>query len=234
MYNLKTKEIVGKKIIILGEVHGVRENIEIIKTFIIALEEENISVTLALEWPSEINSDISVFLNNAETTPPWRGWDFVQDKDGRISKEHIALLQWLKVRNNALSVNKKHSVFGFSENHKSWNERDLKMAKNISLLSTNDKKKVVLAVMGNLHAQRQELTFDGESHAPLATHLPPNDTVIFKCDYRCGAYFNYTVQIFNGCKDCINENIFIKPSTTKEVDYCVIVPCAHVVSLLDS
>lgn len=137
MYNFDLKKIKQKKIIFLGKMHGVMENVEIIKTFVTSLEVEGISVVIALEWPKEINSDVQAFLNNTETMLPWQGWDFVQDKDGRISKEHIDFLQWLKTRNKALLSDKKHNVFCFSEEHKSWNVRDLKMAQNINSILNN-------------------------------------------------------------------------------------------------
>ena len=234
MYNFDLKKIKQKKIILLGEMHGVMENVEIIKTFVTSLEAEGVSIVIALEWPTKINSDIQVFLNNTETMLPWQNWDFVQDKDGRISKEHIVFLQWLKVRNKALLSDKKHNVFCFSEEHKSWNVRDLKMAQNINSILNNHSQKIVLAVMGNLHAQKKEFMLDGETYMPLATHLSKKDIISFKCDYRCGSFFNHTLQFFKSCKECDNENIFIKLSPIEEFDYYIIVPCAHAVTLLDS
>jgi len=234
MYNFDLKKIKQKKIILLGETHGVIENVEIIKTFVTSLEAKGISVTIALEWPTEINSDVQLFLNNTEIMLPWQSWDFVQDKDGRISKEHIAFLQWLKIRNNILLPDKKHNVFCFSEKHKSWNTRDFKMAQNIKSILNNHSQKVILAVMGNLHAQKKELIFDGEVHIPLATHLPRKDIIAFKCDYRCGSFFNHTLQFFKSCEKCDNESIFIESIPTDEFDYYIVVPCAHAVTLLDN
>ena len=234
MYNFDLNKIKEKKIILLGEMHGVIENVEIIKTLVTSLEAEGISIVIALEWPTKINSDIQAFLNNTKTTLPWQNWDFVQDKDGRISKEHVAFLEWLKKRNKALLSDKKHDIFCFSEEHKSWNTRDLKMAQNINSILNNHSQKIVLAVMGNLHAQKKELIFDGEVHIPLATHLPRKDIIAFKCDYRCGSFFNHTLKFFKSCKECDNESIFIKPAPTEEFDYYIVVPCAHAVTLLDS
>ncbi|MBU4351422.1 hypothetical protein KKF47_03590 [Patescibacteria group bacterium] len=234
LYNFDLKKIKQKKIIILGETHGVAENVEIIKTFVDSLEAEGISVTIALEWPTEINSDIQAFLNNQEIAPSWQRWNFVQDKDGRVSKEHIAFLQWLKARNKILLPDKKHNIFCFSEEQESWNTRDLKMAQNIKSILNNHNQKVILAVMGNLHARKKEIEIDGKVCAPLATHLPKKDIVAFKCDYLCGSFFNHTLKSFKSCKECDNKSIFIKPALTKEFDYHIITPRAHAVTLLGS
>jgi len=233
MYNFDLKKIKEKKIILLGEMHGVAENVEIIKTFITSLEAEDMSVLIALEWPKEINSDIHAFLNNTEAILPWQHWSFVQDKDGRISKEHVAFLQWLKTRNDILLPEKRHDVFCFSEKDKSWNTRDFKMAKNINSILNTHSQKVLLAVMGNLHAQKKKLTLNGKIYAPLATHLPKEDIVIFKCNYHCGSFFNHTLQFFKSCEKCDNKSIFIKPDTTEKFDYYIIVPCAHAITLLN-
>ncbi|MFH1551450.1 MAG: hypothetical protein ABIC36_01050 [bacterium] len=233
MYNFNLKKIKQKKIILLGETHGVMENVEIIKTFVTSLEASGISVVIALEWPIEINSDIQAFLNNTEIILPWQNWNFAQDKDGRISKEHIAFLQWFKIRNSILLPDKKHNVFCFSEEHKSWNTRDFKMAQNINSILNNHSQKVVLAVMGNFHAQKKEFVFNGEVYIPLATHLSRGDIVVFKCDYRCGSFFNHTLQFFKSCKGCDNGSIFVKSASTEAFDYYVVVPCAHAVTLLN-
>lgn len=234
MYNFDLKKIKGKKIILLGEMHGVAENVEIVKTFIASLEAKNISVLIALEWPTKINSDVQSFLNNMKTVLPWQNWDFAQDKDGRISKEHVAFLRWLKKRNKFLSPDKRHDIFCFSEECKSWNTRDFKMAQNINYILNNRSQKIILAIMGNLHAQKKKFILDGKVHLPLAAHLSKKDIIAFKCDYRCGSFFNHTLQFFKSCKKCANKNIFIKPVPIEEFDFYIVVPCAHAVTLLDS
>lgn len=88
--------------------------------------------------------------------------------------------------------------------------------------------------MGNLHAQKKEFVSGGEVYVPLVTHLLKKDIISFKCDYRCGSFFNHTLQFFKSCKECDDESIFIKPAPIEEFDYYIEVSCAHAVTLLDS
>jgi hypothetical protein len=233
MYGFNFKNIENKKIILLGEVHGVRENVKIIKKFIDSIEKKGLSITVAFEWPSKINHDIQKFLNNEDVLLNWKNWEFVHYKDGRISKEHILFLDWIKNKNKILPPERKHDIFCFSEDDKSWDGRDLKMAENIkSLLMSKDNKRIVLAIMGNLHAQKEKVKFDKKYHTPLALNLPLEDLITFKIDYICGTFFNHLLQNFDEKNKCEEKSIYIEPSKTKNFDYRIIVPHAHSITLL--
>lgn len=223
----------GIKVILLGEVHGVKENVEIVKTFIKALEETGKSVILALEWPSNLNEDIKKFFAGSLDELPWREWDFVRDKDGRISKEHVELLGWLKDRNQKISPEKSHDVVCFSEMHTDWNMRDRKMAQNIISIQEGSRKgKIILAVMGNLHADRKPNKMPGEKYISLASHLEGGSFLNYKIFYCAGTFLNYRKKRF-ASRSCPSDRIVIQLSEEQGFDYDIFVPCAHPIALLE-
>lgn len=231
MYNLNIDGVKNKKLILLGETHGVKENIEVIKEFVYFLEKKGVPVTVALEWPLDINSEIQSFFNN-DVELKWQNWNFVKDKDGRISKEHIEFLQWLKKRNNKLLPDKRHGVYCFSVIDKSWNNRDLRMAKNIQSISKAGVKVAILAVMGSLHASKEKMLIEGEVHDPLASHLPKESFISFRFIYKSGTFFNHELQTFKNSAGSEGNDISIEPSTTKGYDYNIVIPHAHAITLL--
>ncbi len=195
MYDFDLQKLGGKDIVLLGETHGVKENLEVIKEFIVSFEKWGFAVNVGLEWPVGYTADIDKFLHTTQSAPPWNRWtSLIENEDGRISKEHIDFLQWLKQRNLTLSQEKKHDLFCFSEYHQDWNVRELAMAHNIIASHQGKYQDVTLAIMGSLHACKVEIVFDGDIHKPLATNLPGDDTVAFKCIYQGGTFFNHSLR----------------------------------------
>jgi hypothetical protein len=97
---------------------------------------------------------------------------------------------------------------------------------------SKDNKRIILAIMGNLHAQKEKVKFDKKYHTPLALNLPLEDLINFKIDYICGKFFNHLLQTFEEKNKCEEKGIYIEPSKTKNFDYRIIVPHAHSITLL--
>jgi hypothetical protein len=114
------KKLLNKRFILIGEVHGAKENLIIIKSFLSFFIKQKISVILALEWPNNLNSEINKYLTKNKKLR-WQVWQFSKTPDGRISKEHLVLLKWLR--------NKKLRVVCIDEGGLNWNDRDNTMAK---------------------------------------------------------------------------------------------------------
>ena len=130
--------------LLLGEVHGVREN-----PLIIAALLRSLGLTsLALEWPAELAPVISAFLAGealADDPQLWSG-------DGRITAGHLAALRGLAAAgpleltllDGALPVER-----GMAD--ASWSDRDAAMARR--LLAGTGAGPGTLVVAGNAHTR---------------------------------------------------------------------------------
>jgi hypothetical protein len=71
-------------LLLLGEIHGVRENPLLIRALMQAFE----LTSLALEWPEDLAPGIRAFLTGETLTDDWFMWG----GDGRITAGHLAVL----------------------------------------------------------------------------------------------------------------------------------------------
>ena len=71
-------------LLLLGEVHGVREDPLLIRALMQALE----LASVALEWPGDFTSVIGAFLAGGTLDDHWLLWG----GDGRITAGHLAVL----------------------------------------------------------------------------------------------------------------------------------------------
>lgn len=192
------KDIRNNDFIVIGETHGIKENLDIIKYFINFLTDQRIPIILGIEWPSDLNMEINDYIKKNKSDLNWKRWAFASSPDGRISKEHLKFLGWLK--------KKQISIKCFDSNGKSWNDRDKKMAKNITDVFNKNKDHKIIALMGNLHAKKHSFILNGKVCRPLVSYLPKNKTVSFKINYLSGQYFNMFVKKIEPSKEIKTEN----------------------------
>lgn len=175
----------SNKVFILGEMHGVKENADVIYTLFKKFGFRQ----LALEWKPELEQVVEKFLESGELD-----FDAIKDSpDGRITAGHFALLKRLKFEGMLAGL-----VFfdGGSGGH-GWNARDAAMAKNI-LDSLSDVPTLVVA--GNLHAKTEPITFDDEPNEqhPMGENVKkeiPN-VASGRIEYLRGQYHNYGTKKF--------------------------------------
>ena len=179
------KEILSKDFIILGETHGIKENLDITKFFLKFFIDQNISIFFAIEWPINLEIEINDYLLK-KSSLNWKRWVFSRSPDGRISKEHLKFLGWLKKKQIPIKC--------FDDNGKNWNDRDKKMAKNITDIHTKNKKSKIIILLGNLHAKKHFFDLNGKIFRPTASYLPKNKTISFKINYLSGQYFNMFIK----------------------------------------
>lgn len=172
------------KLLILGEMHGVKENVDVIYTL---FKKFGFS-QLALEWEAGLKVVADKYLESGEID-----FDAIQDSpDGRITAGHFALLK--KLKDEGL-LEKLICFDGSGE--ADWNARDENMAKNI-LDNLSDS--LTLVVAGNLHAKVEPITFSdepGERHpmGSLVKAKIPN-VPSGNIEYLTGQYHNYGTQDF--------------------------------------
>ena len=184
-----TKSLEDTKLLILGEMHGVKENVDIIYTLFKKFNFRQ----LALEWDTNLKGVAERFVESGDLD-----FDAIKDSpDGRITAGHFALIKRLKEE----GMLEKLVCFDGS-GPTSWDERDANMAKNI-LSSLSEV--LTLALAGNLHAKKEPITFDDESgeHHPMGERVEgklPN-VPFGEIKYLGGQFYNCGIRDFGGEKE---------------------------------
>ncbi len=173
--------------LLLGEVHGVREN-----PLIIAALLRSFGLTsLALEWPAELAPVISAFLAGealADDLQLWSG-------DGRITAGHLAVLRdlaaagplELTLLDGALPVER-----GMAD--ASWSDRDAAMASKPPAGRSAGAGPGTLVVAGNAHTPVRPTPLGTPLGAVLAARRPGVREI--RIDYRGGYYYNLAPRRF--------------------------------------
>jgi hypothetical protein len=166
--------------LLLGEVHGVREN-----PLIIAALLRSFGLTgLALEWPAELARVISAFLAGealADDPQLWSG-------DGRITAGHLAVLR----ERAAAGPLELTLLDGVISSGASWSDRDAAMAGR--LLAGAGTGPGTLVVAGNAHTPVRPTPLGVPLGAVLAALRPGVREI--RIDYRGGRYYNLAPRRF--------------------------------------
>lgn len=186
--------------IIIGELHGVQENViflkEILNEYVLNTKEH---VTFAFEWPltKEENKVLSSFVSG-ETDGASDQFKSIMIKlysqqSGVFSDQHLSFVK--EVRDINLKRSKNFiDIIAFDPDISDWNERDKQMANNIK--EASKKAVTVFIVAGDLHARKYSFCLkSGEDYLfPLASHFPSEETFSVKLKYEKGKFFNFGVQ----------------------------------------
>lgn len=192
------------KLFLLGEMHGVAENPNIIYTLFKKFGFKR----LALEWDGqELQDLVDKFLATGHLDP-----EAIKDKDsgdGRITAGHFALLRRLKEEGLL------EDIILFDANKEAWNHgddyRDQVMADNV-LADGVDENTLVIA--GNLHSKVDPINSTGEEelHHPMGEHIKGKFPKLSSgaIDYRSGKFYNHGIRYFweNPDKDTIERPKF--------------------------
>ena len=178
-------ELDKAKLLLLGETHGVKENVDIIYTLFKKFGFKK----LALEWDEKLREQADKFLQSGELD-----FEAIKDSpDGRITAGHFALLKKLKDEGLLETL----VCFDGTTPSGEWDARDENMAKNII---ANLADSTTLVVAGKLHTQIEPITFDGEKgeHHPMGENVKkqiPN-VPSGKIKYLTGQFHNYGTRDF--------------------------------------
>lgn len=166
--------------LLLGEVHGVREN----PLIIAALLREFGLAALALEWPDELAPVVSAFLAGEELADHPLLWA----DDGRITAGHLAVLREL-----AAAVPLELTLIdGLMGADWSWSQRDEAMAGRVLAGAVPGARTLVVA--GNAHTPTQRTELGVPLGAVLAARRPGVREI--RIDYRSGGYYNLAPRRF--------------------------------------
>ena len=167
-------------LLLLGEVHGVRENPLVIRALMVALGLTG----LALEWQDELTPVIGGYLAGgplADNITLWFG-------DGRITAGHLAVL-----RERAAAGPFDLTLFdGVVDADWSWSRRDEAMAERILARTTTASG--TLTVAGNAHTPTEPSSLGLPLGAQLARQRPGVCAIRIK--YGGGRFYNLEPRRF--------------------------------------
>ncbi|MBB5774701.1 hypothetical protein [Nonomuraea jabiensis] len=166
--DLAARSLAESGLLLLGEVHGVRENPLIVQGLMRALRV----TTLALEWPEQLKPELNAYLaaQGGLDHPLW--WT----GDGRITAGHFAVLKAMK--------GVRIILFDGLALTPDWSQRDAAMARRI--LDAHSEPTLVLA--GNAHTQ----TFATDLGTPMGAHLTAARPAMrsIRIAYGTGSFYN--------------------------------------------
>ncbi len=170
-------------IFLLGEVHGVKENIDVIYTLVKKFGFRNI----ALEWDQNLQSVLEEYLMSGEIAFP-----LIMDScDGRVTAGHFALIKKL----NEEGVLDNVVCFDQQAPDRRTNSRDKNMAEMILGRKSGGR---ILVIAGNLHAKTQPIVLNNSVFRPMGEFIKETQNVIAgEIKYLSGEYENIGVKTFS-------------------------------------
>lgn len=204
IYTTICSQLNATPLMVVGEVHGVKNNIEfytqLIKTFGFS--------TFAIELPKSFSG----LLNTTVKYPP----------DGRFSKEIIDFIKQSEVK----------VIYFDNEVDKTttWNKRDEDMAENF--LAEFDQTQKTLLIAGNYHTQTKPIINNkGETLYPLGLHLRNKlgNFPVCTIRYLNGQFYNFGLQDF---VDISDKNVPNTISQTSEYDFEYTIKNAEPITLI--
>jgi hypothetical protein len=179
------------KLFLLGEIHSVKENPDIVYTLFKKFGFKN----LAIEWEPPLKNEVENFLKTGELD-----FNVIKDSpDGRITAGHFALFKKLKDEGQLEKL-----VCFDREGASNWDQRDENMAEDI-LENLNEDYTLVIA--GNLHTKVKPIDFgDGEGeHHPMGENIRKEipSAPSGKIKYLAGQFHNYGTRDFEEKSDGI-------------------------------
>lgn len=174
-------------IVLIGEIHGAKENLDFYKFMInFYLKNKNDFPIICFEW----NSILEKRLNNNKKLLNKSAQKYVTKNyilDGRFCIDHIKFLNWYK----NISNNKGYIICYDQEGKfSSWNEREklnfLYLKNKMELL--NDKFFVIIG--GNLHIRPNKFYINNEKYTPLGWYFKKLGCYFLNIEYKEGYVFN--------------------------------------------
>jgi hypothetical protein len=166
-------------LLLLGEVHGVRQNPLIARELMVALDV----TALALEWPAGLASAASGFFGNGYVPDHPQLWG----GDGRITVGHFALL-----RERFMAEGLQALTLFDGVNEVGWSRREAAMADRI--LSAQAPRARTLVIAGNAHTALSPTGLGIPLGARLAERRPGVREI--RINYGNGSYYNLSPQRF--------------------------------------
>ncbi len=164
-----SKKISGKKIILIGEIHGTKEIPRVLTRFFSEHIKKN-DFNICLELPSNEQEKINNYFSTGDENLIREIFYNSDESDGRKSLEYMELIKKI------YEINKKHNkkikiiFIDIDNNFKAkdfQNEREKIMAKNI----LKSAEKQTFAILGNIHASKKIIDIAGVKIIPTGYYI---------------------------------------------------------------
>ncbi|MFC4119096.1 hypothetical protein [Nonomuraea zeae] len=163
-------------LLLLGEVHGIRENPLVVLGLMRVLELGS----LALEWPEDLAPQLDLYLTRGGELDHalwWLG-------DGRVTAGHLAVLKAM--------AGVRVTLFDGGMFTGDWSQRDANMARRLLEVHAEP----MLVVAGNAHARTSPTDLGLPMGACLASARPALESV--RIDYGTGSLYNFEPRFVRG------------------------------------
>jgi len=181
-------QVVHKKLLAIGEIHGAYENTLIYKQLIEKLQIQE----LALEWPAQLAKIFNKFFQTSAMDLSALGRHI---GDGRINTDYLLLFRKLFKQGKV----RKFIYFDDASDYAglpSWNIRDKSYAKQFLRQYNPDVRTLIVA--GNLHTGVEPFTaaFEKGDLLPMLYHVQRKTGMFAVCTikYYQGSFYNFGVQ----------------------------------------
>ncbi|MCL5011843.1 MAG: hypothetical protein M1320_00250 [Patescibacteria group bacterium] len=136
------------QLFIVGEMHGAKENIRIIKELVNILDINIICFELETKWNKEF-----AHFNRNNFLYKLKKEQWILDS-GLFSLSHVNLVSWL--------LRRKKSVCAVRKEKKDWNVSEKETALYINSLARKNRPERILVIVGNSHARKGTFTSKDE------------------------------------------------------------------------
>jgi hypothetical protein len=163
-------------LLLLGEIHGVRENPLVVLGLMRALG----LTSLALEWPEDLAPQLDLYLaqgGGLDHALWWLG-------DGRVTAGHLAVLKAM--------AGVRVTLFDGGMFTGDWSQRDANMARRV----LESHAEPMLVVAGNAHTRTAPTDLGLPMGACLASARPAVESV--RIDYGTGSFYNFEPRFTRG------------------------------------
>ncbi len=181
--------ISDKKIILIGENHGVHENATFVRQFVDTMRKKRSVAFVGFEYPESM-------LKLLYTAARDRNFSSIQFhrttqtllNDGRYSRSHLELLSKLIEWNIPI-------VF-FDGDNEQWDLRDQSMYFKLRTALSTSRPGTSIIIAGNIHTSRDVLVLDERLYKPLGWYLRSLNGVQIRLIYHGGQYYNHGRKSF--------------------------------------
>jgi len=170
--------------VIVGEMHGTTETPKLFKDMVCQLSAGPRPVTVALEMPQSEQNAIDAYMASDGTAVPREALlksDFWRNpfKDGRSSKAYLELIEQLRIMKARRSIAAVAATAPSSILSMTWSETNYnaEMAKLWIGAQGSNANGVMIALVGNFHAQKAVARHGAEVIVPAGADLPPRETL---------------------------------------------------------
>lgn len=228
------KKLNMARYILLGEYHGAKQNLDVLKELLSLFRKQKKPVAILLEWPAILNPVLSPIGKHDIKKMIAQEFHYGSFfRDGRFSREHARFLLWLQKLNKQSPPQQRIRIYAFdTRKHSSQAERDRNMSIEIKRISqTISKHAKIVIVIGNIHASKTlvSLSKHDKPFKPAGAFLSKRKTFSLNIDYAKGSIMNSKKKSIQIIKK--KSTIRFIPQKTPAYDYTITLPTADPVTL---